>query len=104
MQYSHVGGVGIEAPEKPYDFSAVVRAQIDSWVANLEVLSKDPRVRRFTELREELFAADLSSVGPPGDGGILGRRKGLPFLDNELSAFKADDLKDVVFPARRGPG
>jgi len=96
--------MGIEGLEKPYDLSLVVRSQIDAWIADLEVLSWDPRVRKFAELREKLFSADPWSVGPPGDGRILGRRKGLPVLDNELSAFKADDLADIVFPApRAGP-
>ena len=95
--------MGIVEPEKLSELSVVVRSQIDAWVANLEVLSQDPRVRKFVELREKLFAADLSNVGPPGDAGILGRRKGLPVLDNELSAFKADDLDDVVVPVPRGP-
>ena len=95
--------MGIVEPEKLSELSVVVRSQIDAWVANLEVLSQDPRVRKFVELREKLFAAALSNVGPTGDGGILGRRKGLPVLDNELSAFKADDLDDVVVPVPRGP-
>jgi hypothetical protein len=43
--------------------------------------------------------------GSLGDGGIVRRRKRLGIPDNELSAFKADDLEDLVVrtpPA--GPG
>jgi hypothetical protein len=96
--------MGMHDPELPDDLSLFVRSQIDAWVADLEVLSRDPRLRKFADFREKLFKPDPSSVGPLGRGGILGRRKGLPVLDNELSACKADDLADVVVPAMRGPG
>jgi hypothetical protein len=58
-------------------------------------------MKKFAELRAKLFPKASYSVGPLGDWGILGRPKGLPVLDNVLSAFKADDLEDLVVPTPR---
>jgi hypothetical protein len=52
----------------PDELASVVRSQIEVWTAELEDLRRDPRVRKFTELRQKLEAADafiLESHSPP---------------------------------------
>jgi len=94
----------ISDPQLPDDLVSVVRSEIDPWIADLVVPSRDSAMQKFAELRAELFLRDSDSVGPLGDGGILWKPKGLPVLDNVLSAFKADDLEDLVVRApRAGP-
>ena len=100
MPYSHAGGMGISDLELPHDLASVVRSEIDAWIANLEVLSRDSRVQKFVELQGKLFPGD-SDIAWPLRGGILGRPKGLPVLDNVLSALKADDLEDLIVEAPR---
>ena len=169
----------------PEDRASVVRSQLKVWTAELELLRRDPRVQKFTELREKIdeadafivetnalplssraspfdpydaydafeFARDLEGreistpevsklafgrfpdmsdethrlmilylidngvaevarttasghptwyrFGPPRWRGNGGKRIGLGIPDNELSAFKADDLEDLVVRASR---
>jgi len=96
--------MGIDDPKLPDELASVVQSEIAAWIADLQVLSRDPGMQKFAELRGKLFPGDSYSAGPLGDGGILGRLNGLPVLDNMLSAFKADDLEDlVVRTPRAGP-
>src|SRR2546427_9549143 len=44
-----------DSPENP---ASVVRSQLKAWMAELEVLSRDPRVRKFAELREKIDEVD----------------------------------------------
>jgi hypothetical protein len=87
----------------PHDIAPVVQLEIDAWIADLAVLSRRSPVKQFVELRARLFSGDSEIVAPLGDGGILEGPKGLPVLRNELSAFKVDDLRDVVVPAPQVP-
>lgn len=178
----HVGGYeGWELnPELPEELASVIRSELKAWMIELEVLSRDPSVRKFAELRRKIDEADAiidEAVAPPapnrsspfhpydaydafefardlagrevsthelsnlalcrfpdwsnesrrfmvhylidngmaelarttasgrparfrfrslGRGGIAGRRKRLGIPESELSAFKAEDLEDVV--------
>ena len=167
----------------PEDPSSVVRSQLEAWTAERELLLRDPRVRKFTELQEKIDEADafivetnampLSNRASPFDpydaydafefardfegreisaievsklafgrfpemsdenrrlmilylidngaavvsrrtasgyptsyrfvepreGGTLGTRKRLGIPDNELSAFKSEDLEDLAVRA-----
>src|SRR5207245_10473399 len=54
-----------DSPEKPM---SVVRSQLKAWMAELEVLSRDPRVRKFAELRQKIDEVDSfldEAAGPP---------------------------------------
>ena len=93
--------MGIDDPKLPDELASVVQSEIAAWIADLQVLSRDPGMQKFAELRAKLFPGDPYSAGPLGDGGILGRLKGLPVLDNVLSALKADDLEDLIVEAPR---
>ena len=42
----------------PEDLESVVRSQIETWKTELEVLMKDPRVIKVTELRQKIDEAD----------------------------------------------
>lgn len=172
-------------PDLPQDLSLVVRSQLQAWTAELEVLSQDPRVKKFTELRQKIdeadtfldetvvpttpnrfspfhpyeaydafeFARDLAGrevstaqlarladgrfpewstesrrfmvrylvdhgvaevaqttasgrpmqyrFGSLGREGIVRKRRRLGIPDNELSAFKADDLEDPIVQGAR---
>jgi len=177
-------------PNLPEDLASVIRSQLQVWMAELEELSRDPKVRKFTELRQKIdgadahidesilppasdrslspfhpydaydafeFARDISgqevstlqlsklaydrfpewsdesrrfmidylvhhgvaevarttSAGLPtryrfralGNGGVAGRRIRLGVPDNELSAFKGEDLEDLVprTPSKASP-
>src|SRR5438034_11817813 len=96
--------MGTVEPEKQSELSVVVRSQIDAWVANLEVLSQDPRVRKFVELREKLFAADLSNVGPPGDGGSSGGGRDFRFSTTNCPHSRRTIWTTSSFPSREVPG
>ena len=81
--------------DAPASLALVIESEIDAWIAEIEVLRRDPRVRKFAELRKKIDQVDASyRLGPSGSGGIGGGRLGIPA--NELSAFKADDLEDLV--------
>src|SRR5207249_12313082 len=91
-------------PDFPEDPASVVRSQRKAWIAELEVLSRDPRVRKFTELRQKIELADAwYRLGSHGQGGIGGNQTRLGIPADELSAFKTDDLEDLVLriPATR---
>jgi len=45
-------------PDLPEDLASVIRSQLQVWMAELEVLSRDPKVRKFTELRQKIDEAD----------------------------------------------
>src|SRR2546427_6136562 len=55
-------------PASPEDPASVVRSQLTAWTAELEILSRDPRVRKFAELREKVEEVDVfldEAVAPP---------------------------------------
>ena len=84
-------------PDFLEDLAPVVRSQLKAWMAELKVLSRDPRVRKFAELRQKIEMADAwYRLGSPGQGGISGNQTRLGIPANELSAFKTDDLEDLV--------
>jgi hypothetical protein len=169
--------MNLDFPEDP---ESVVRSQLKAWMTEIEVLSRDPMVRKFAELRQKIDDVDVSideAVAPPapnrsspfqpydaydayefgrdlagrelstlelsklahgrfpewsnesrrfmvayllhngvaevarttaagrptryrfgalGNGGVAGKRMRLGVPDNELSAFKAEDLEDLV--------
>src|SRR5213593_1716435 len=67
-------------PDFPEDPASVVRSQRKAWIAELEVLSRDPRVRKFAELRQKIEMADAwYRLGSPGQGGSAGIRRGSGF-------------------------
>src|SRR2546425_9785696 len=45
-------------PDSSENPASVVRSQLKAWMAELEVLSRDPRVRKFAELREKIDEVD----------------------------------------------
>jgi len=62
-------------PDFPEDPASVVRSQLKTWMAELEVLSRDPRVRKFAELRQKIETADAwYRLGSPGQGEIGGNQ------------------------------
>src|SRR5256885_15072193 len=64
-------------PDFPEDRASVVRSQLKTWMAELEVLSRDPRVRKFAELRQKIEMADAwYRLGSPGQGEIGGEQTG----------------------------
>jgi len=167
-------------PDFPEDPAPVIRSQLTAWMAELEGLNRDPRVRKFAELQQKVDEVDVfldEAVAPPaanrsspfqpydaydayefgrdlagrelstlelstlahgrfpewsnesrrfmvdyliengvaevvrtttagrpiryrfgalGNGGIAGRRTRLGVPDNELSAYKGEDLEDLV--------
>src|SRR2546430_16627036 len=91
-------------PDFPEDPASVVRSQRKAWMAELEVLSRDPRVRKFTELRQKIEMADAwYRLGSPGQGGISGNqtRPGVPA--HEPSAFQTELSEDLfirILPTR----
>src|SRR5437667_12848151 len=55
-------------PDSPEDPASVVRSQLTAWTAELEILSRDPRVRKFAELRQKIDDVDVfldEAAGPP---------------------------------------
>src|SRR2546422_2433094 len=70
--------MGNMKPDFPEDPASVVRSQLKTWMAELEVLSRDPRVRKFAELRQKIETADAwYRLGSPGQGEIGGEQMGL---------------------------
>jgi len=52
----------------PEDPASVVRSQLTAWMADLEVLSRDPRVRKFAELQQKIDDLDVfidEALAPP---------------------------------------
>ncbi len=84
-------------PDFLEDLAPVVRSQLKAWMAELKVLSRDPRVRKFAELRQKIETADAwYRLGSPGQGEIGGNQTRLGIPANELSAFKTAELEDLV--------
>lgn len=56
-------------PQMPEDLVSVFQSQVKAWMAELELLRQDPRVREFTELRRKIDDADAflveASAAPP---------------------------------------
>src|SRR3989454_10156276 len=55
-------------PDSPENPASVVRSQLKAWMSELEVLSRDPRVRKFAELRQKIDEVDSfldEAAGPP---------------------------------------
>jgi hypothetical protein len=102
-------------PDLPQDVASIAQSQIEAWTTELEALLLDPRVRKFSDLREKIDDASALIVeadAPPTSSRFwspryrrgAGRRKGLGVPDNELSALKSEDLEDLVLlgpPAER---
>jgi len=79
------------APSLPEDLEAVLRSRVEVWTAELEVLRRDPRVRKFAELRRRIDAADASGLG--ADGPPLSNRSPLFYPYEAYDAFEfARDL------------
>src|SRR5207245_9249209 len=60
--------MGNMKPASPEDPASVVRSQLTAWTAELEILSRDPRVRKFAELRQKIDEVDVfldEAVAPP---------------------------------------
>jgi len=77
-------------PDFPEDPASVVRSQRKAWIAELEVLSRDPRVRKFAELRQKIEMADAwYRLGSPGQGGI--RRKSDAARDSGERTVRVQD-------------
>lgn len=53
-------------PDLPEDPSSIVRSQLKAWMAELDLLSRDPRVRKFAELRQKIDEAALIERSVPG--------------------------------------
>src|SRR2546430_797823 len=47
----------------PDDSESVVRSQLKAWMTEIEVLSRDPLVREFAELRQKIDDVDVSFDG-----------------------------------------
>src|SRR2546426_484871 len=77
-------------PASPEDPASVVRSQLTAWTAELEILSRDPRVRKFAELRQKLDEVDVfldEAVAPPAQG----RRQAEATRDPGQRAVDAQD-------------
>jgi len=51
-------------PNLPDDVASIVRSQIEAWTTELEDLQRDPRVRKYSELRQKIDEADAFVVEP----------------------------------------
>src|SRR3989449_5480701 len=77
-------------PDLPEDLASVIRSQLQVWMAELEELSRDPKVRKFTELRQKIGGADAHI-----DESIL-----QPASDRSSSPFHPYDAYDAFEFAR----
>ena len=66
------------------DSESVVRSQLKAWMAEIEVLSRDPLVREFAELRQKIDDVDVSFDGAVG-----------PSAPNRSSPFQPYDAYDA---------
>src|SRR5256712_1662315 len=60
--------MGNMKPASPEDPASVVRSQLTAWMAELEVLRRDPLVRKFAELPQKVDEADVfldKAIAPP---------------------------------------
>jgi hypothetical protein len=64
----------------PEDLTGVVRSQIESWMTELAKLSRNPRVRKFMELRQKIDEADAFVI-----------EANAPALSNRSSPFDPYD-------------
>src|SRR2546422_5582789 len=86
-------------PDFLEDLAPVVRSQLKAWMAELKVLSRDPRVRKFAELRQKIETADAwYRLGSPGQGEIGGDQKRLGVSADEMSAVQKAGLEELVIP------
>jgi hypothetical protein len=75
------------------EIEAIMRSQMKAWKSELERLSRDPRVRRFSELRQKLDEIDTviaEASGPPI------RRQSHPFDPYDAFEFARDLAGRVV--------
>ena len=68
----------------PDDSESVARSQLKVWMAEIEVLSQDPLVREFAELRQKIDDVDVSF-----DGAVA------PSAPNRSSPFQPYDAYDA---------
>ena len=68
----------------PDDSESVARSQLKVWMAEIEVLSRDPLVREFAELRQKIDDVDVSF-----DGAVA------PSAPNRSSPFQPYDAYDA---------
>ncbi len=68
----------------PDDSESVARSQLKVWMAEIEVLSRDPLVREFAELRQKIDDVDVSFDGAVG-----------PSAPNRSSPFQPYDAYDA---------
>src|SRR2546421_9796406 len=98
--------MGNMKPDFPEDPASVVRSQLKTWMAELEVLSRDPRVRKFAELRQKIETADAwYRLGSPGQGEIGGDQMRLGSSADEMAAVKKGGLEgrgNPIPPTRAG--
>ena len=66
------------------DSESVVRSQLKAWMTEIEVLSRDPLVREFAELRQKIDDVDVSF-----DGAVA------PSVPNRSSPFQPYDAYDA---------
>ena len=90
--------MGVELiSEVSQDFEGAIRSRLDAWLAELDLLSRDPRVREFTELLRKIDGVGRGArMLSSRHGGIEGSRNRTGIPANELSSFKEDDLEDPV--------
>jgi len=71
-------------PDFPEDSASVVRSQLMAWMAELEVLGRDPRVRKFADLQQKIDEVDV----------FLDEAVALP-APNQSSPFQPYDAYDA---------
>src|SRR5438874_13114431 len=71
------------------DSESVVRSQLKAWMAEIEVLSRDPLVREFAELRQKIDDVDVSI-----DDAVA------PSAPNRSSPFQPYDAYDAYASGR----
>src|SRR2546426_9662738 len=94
-------------PDFLEDLAPVVRSQLKAWMAELKVLSRDPRVRKFAELRQKIETADAwYRLGSPGQGEIGGDEAALGGPAEELAGVQTACLEDPLLriPPTRAEG
>src|SRR2546425_9022431 len=86
-------------PDFLEDLAPVVRSQLKAWMAELKVLSRDPRVRKFAELRQKIETADAwYRLGSPGQGEIGGDQRRLGGLAGQTFPLKKGGLEGLFVP------
>ncbi|HEX9341051.1 MAG TPA: hypothetical protein VF992_07785 [Thermoplasmata archaeon] len=78
-------------PSLPENLETVLRSQVEAWTAELEVLRRDARVRKFAELRRRIDEADAFVM--EADGPSMSNRSPLFYPYEAYDAFEfARDL------------